>query len=146
MHKFEFSLQSLLDICMAKEKQQKIQLSQAEAALAAREKELTDLSDEYARVRERYARELTRGMGAPTMEQYGRYFTDMNGSIRAARERVRAARQERDKVQKVLVETRKELKTYEKLRESQYQQYLEERKAEEDKAIADLVCYKAITP
>jgi flagellar export protein FliJ len=71
------------------------------------------------------------------------YFSDTNQAIRGQKEKIRVARVERDKARQDLVQTRKEIKTYDKLRDSQYQQYLMDQKIEEEKVMGDLVSFRA---
>ena len=61
------------------------------------------------------------------------------------RERIKKAEKIVSECQSRLIVTMKEIKTYDKLRAEQYQEYLKEVQSEEEKVIGDLVSFTTIS-
>ena|GEM_PF-337286 len=145
MKKFKFSLQALLNYKETLEKTQKADLKRAQQALR-------ELLDEEARLLRAYAdneRSLERALQtgkniAAALSEHDAYFRFLRDALIELRERIVKAEQVRDKCMDILIKTMKELKTYNKLRDEQYQSYKKEILAEESKEIDDLVSFKII--
>lgn len=142
MKKFVFQLQSLYDVKQTLETQQKNQLKQIEARLAKLREELEILQASFAKSRDEYRTETVTGIQADKLRWYGAYFDLLNKSITAQKEKIAQAEEQRKKCVEALVEIMKEVKSLEKLKEKQYEEYLKEVKNEEEKAIGDMISYK----
>jgi len=145
MKKFKFTLQPLYNYKLTVEKLQKSELRKAQQALR-------ELLDEEHRLLMAYAeneRSLERALHenidvAPALSEHDAYFRFLRDALKEIRERIKKAEEIVAKCQDRLIKTMKELKTYIKLREEQYQSYLREVQAEEDKEMGDLVSFKTL--
>jgi flagellar protein FliJ len=142
MKKFAFQLQSLYDVKLTLEEQQKNQLKQVEARLAKLNEEMEVLQYSFAKTREEYRIETETGIQAEKLSWYGGYFDLLNKSMTLQREKIAQAEAQREKCLETLLEIRKEVKSLEKLKDKQYEEYLKEVKNEEEKAIGDMISYK----
>ena len=146
MKKFKFTLQSLYNYKLTVEKMQKADLQKARQALR-------ELLDEEQRLLQAYAnneRSLERALientdVAAALTEHDIYFKFLRDALKEIRERIVKAKEVVHKCQELLIITMKELKTYVKLREEQYQRYLKEVQAEEEKEIGDLVSFNTIS-
>ena len=77
--------------------------------------------------------------------EHDAYFRYLRDAIKIIRERIEKAEEVVMRCQEKLIITMKELKTYEKLRKEQYEEYLKEAKSEEEKEMDDLVSFKIIS-
>jgi len=145
MKKFKFTLQSLHNYKQTVEKMQKAELKKAQQALQ-------ELLDEEQRLLQAYAeneRSLERALlentdVASALSEHDAFFRYLRDALKELRERIVKAEKVVEKCQELLIITMKELKTYEKLREEQYQRYLSEIRAEEEKEMGDLVSFNTI--
>ena len=146
MKKFKFTLQPLHNYKLTVEKMQKAELRKAQQALR-------ELIDEEQRLLQAYA-ENERSLDialqknievASALLEHDAYFRFLRDALIEIRERIIKAEEVVIKCQQRLITTMKELKTYEKLREEQYQSYLKEIQAEEEKEMGDLVSFNTIT-
>ena len=146
MKKFTFTLQSLLNYKQTLEKTQKVELRKAQQALR-------ELLDEEQRLLQAYsdnerslehALRTGKNIGA-ALTEHDAYFRYLRDALLELRERIVKAEQVRDKCMEILVKTMKEIKTYNKLEEEQYREYLKEVSAEENKEIDDLISFKIIS-
>jgi len=146
MKKFKFTLQALYNYKLTVEKMQKAELRKAQQALR-------ELLDEEQRLLKAYAdnelsleRALRENVDvASALSEHDAFFRYLRDALKEVRERIERAREVVAKCQERLIITMKELKTYLKLRSEQFQRYLKEVQAEEDKEIGDLVSFKTIT-
>jgi len=146
MKKFKFTLQPLYKYKQTVEKMQKADLQKARLALR-------ELLDEEQRLLQAYAeneRSLERALIENTdvgaaLNEHDIYFTFLREAIKEIRERIVKAEEVVAKCKERLIITMKELKTYMKLRDEQYQKYLKEVQIEEDKEIGDLVSFNTVT-
>jgi len=145
MKKFKFTLQPLYNYKLTVEKMQKAELQKARQALR-------ELLDEEQRLLEAYAgneRSLERALNentdvAAALTEHDVFFKFLRYAIKEIRVRLAKAEEVVAKCQERLIKTMKELKTYTKLREEQYQSYLKEVQTEEEKEIGDLVSFNTI--
>jgi len=145
MKKFVFTLQPLYKYKQTVEKLQQAELKKAQQALR-------ELLDEEQRLLRAYAdneRSLEKALReninvAAALSEHDAYFRFLRESLIALRLRIIEAREEVVRCQQLLIITMKELKTYKKLRDEQYYEYLKETQAEEDKNIGDLVSFNTI--
>jgi len=146
MKKFKFTLQPVFNYKKTVEKLQKADLKKAQQALR-------ELLDEEQRLLRAYAdnerslkRALTRNENlAAALPEHDAYFRYLRDALKELRERIALAEEIVAKCQERLIKTMKELKTYTKLRDEQYQKYLKEVQAEEDKEMGDLVSFNTIS-
>lgn len=145
MKKFQFTLQALYNYKQTVEKMQKAELRKAQQTLM-------DLLDEEQRLLRAYAdneRSLARALRenvdvATALVEHDAYFRYIRDALIELRERIRKAEEIVRQCQDRLIITMKELKTYVKLRNEQYQEYLKEVQIEEDKNMGDLVSFNKI--
>jgi len=145
MKQFAFSLQSLYDIKKTVEFQQKIQMKTIEAKLAKLEEELREIWANIENTKHMYTEDIQSGVQANKLVQYSRYFDLLNVSLTMQQERIATTEKEKQKCLEAQVETRKEIKSLEKLYEIELEAYNTLLKQEQDKAIGDIVSYKVAT-
>ncbi len=143
MKKFVFTLQTVYDLTTSTEKQQKMKIRQLEDEIIRLNKELEDMKEAYLSAKERCAEEMKQGLHSDKLAQYGIYFEDQINSMIAHKQKIVETEAEREKWMEARVETRRELKTLDKLREAQYEEYQAEQKREAEKEISDIVAFKA---
>jgi flagellar FliJ protein len=145
MKRFKFTLEALQNYKLTVEKMQKAELRNAQQALR-------ELLDEEQRLLQAYAnneRSLERALNeninvTSELNEHDAYFKFLRDALKEIRKRIAKAEEIVAKCLELLVITMKELKTYAKLREEQYQSYLKEVQTEEDKEISDLVSFNAV--
>ena len=146
MKKFKFTLQPVYNYKLTVEKLQKAELKRAQQALQ-------ELLDEEQRLLRAYAdNERSLEMALQSNEDVGTaltehdaYFRFLRDALKEVREKIVRAEEVVRQCQDRLIKTMKELKTYVKLRNEQYQNYLKEVQAEEDKEMGDLVSFNTIS-
>jgi len=144
--RFKFTLQALYNYKLTVEKMQKAELRKAQMALRA-------LLDEEQRLLRAYAdneRSLEEALRknedvASALSEHDAYFRFLRDALKEIRERIVVAEEVVAKCQERLIITMKELKTYLRLRDEQFQRYLKEMQAEEDKEMGDLVAFNTIS-
>ena len=146
MKKFKFSLQPLFEYKQTLERIQKADLKRAQQHLKELREEERRILQAIADNEKSLKLALRRGenVGAALVE-HDAYFRYLRDSLKELRLRIVKAEKVRDECQDKLVLTMREIKTYKKLRDEQYQVYLKEVQSEEDKEIGDLVSFKTIS-
>jgi len=145
MKRFKFTLQPLYNYKLTVERLQKAELKRAQQAL----RELLDEEDRLLRAyadNERSLEEALRkgeNVGA-ALSEHDAYFRYLRDALIEIRKLIVKAEEVVRECQERLILTMKEIKTYLKLRDEQYQLYLKEAQAEEAKEIDDLVSFKVI--
>lgn len=145
MKKFKFTLQSVYELSLSTEKQQKIRLRQLEDALAELRYQLEQLKTAYLDGKDRFAEEMKKGLTSDKLSQYNVYFENLINTMIATKERILRTEEEREQWMQKIIETRKEIKTMEKLRDAQYETYLFEERQEAEKEIGDIVSFNVST-
>lgn len=145
MKKFQFTLQSVYEYKQTVEKNQKADLNRAETLLRElREKErVLDETFERSCV-ERDAVLEKRVDIVSNLEKYDAFFRRLREEKESLAVKIINAEEVKARCQAALVATMKELKTYKKLRDEQYERYLKEVESEEEKAIGDIVSFSAV--
>ena len=82
---------------------------------------------------------------ATTLSEHDAYFRYLRDALIEVRHLIVEAEEVVRQCQERLIVTMRELKTYVKLRDEQYQQYMKEVQAEEAKEMDDLVSFKVIS-
>ena len=146
MKKFKFTLQALYNYKLTVEKLQKAELKNAQAALQLLLDEQDRLTNSWYQTELSLEKSLRDGNNAATaLAEHDAYFRYLRDALVEVKEKIIKAEEVVREVQERLVLTMKELKTYLKLRDEQYQEYLKEVQAEEDKVMDDLVSFKVIS-
>lgn len=145
MKKFKFSLQSVFDYVKTVEKNQKADLSRAQAILRKLYDDLTELEEAYERNTRSQAAALKRGINiSEELIKHDAYFRFLRDAKAELLIKIAKAEEERDKCQERLIATMKQIKIYTKLRDEQYQNYLKEVSREEEKDMNDLISFNII--
>ena len=144
MKKFVFTLQAVNDIALATEKQLKIEMQRIDDRLRRVCKEIEDTQSEFRALKARCSAQMRQeGIDSLTLVQYEHYFEKLEATLEVLKQTKIQIEREKAKCLQAQIENRKELKTLEKLREKQYEEYLSEVRREEEKAIGDLVAYRS---
>jgi len=145
MKKFKFTLQALYNYKLTVEKLQKVELKKAQQVLQM-------LLDEEKRILQAWAdnersleEALRKGenVGA-ALTEHDAFFRYLRDALIEVRKRIVKAEEIVRQCQDRLILTMKEIKTYLKLRDEQYQAWMKEVRLEEAKEIDDLVSFKVI--
>lgn len=142
MKKFVFSLQSWYDMQLSLEKQHKLQIGMIESKIMACRDELAMLNRGFDKTKDEYAGEVSQGMAAHRAGHYGSFFDCTKAAMTEVMEQISQLEEEKEQWMQKLVLVRRDIKLLDKLRESQYIEYLAEVKKHQDKFIDDLVSYK----
>lgn len=145
MKQFVFSLQSLYDIKLSEEKQQKIALLTIEKELQARKEELKQLGQQFDIAKCEYCEVVAVGIEAVRVKQYGHFFSRLKAAMVVVKEQITAVELRKEQCVNALVELRKEKKLLDTMREEQYAGFLKERKKQQEALINDIVSFKTTT-
>lgn len=144
MKKFAFTLQGVNDIALATEKQLKIEMQRIMERLRRVIQEIENTQSELSALKARCLQLMRLGdMDSQTLVQYEHYFEKLEAALQVLKQTKMQIEREKEKCLQAQIENRKELKTLEKLREKQYEEYLSELRREEEKAIGDLVAFRS---
>ena len=146
MKRFKFTLQPLYNYKTTVERLQKAELKRAQQALQELLDEEQRLLDAWTDNEHSLEEALRKGenVGA-ALSEHDAYFRYLRDALIDVRERIVKAEEVVRQCQERLIITMKELKTYLKLRDEQYQQYMKEVQAEEAKEMDDLVSFNVIS-
>ena len=146
MKKFKFKLQPLVNYKETIERMQKEELRRAQEVLKELQREEQRLLQAYVDTERSLEDALEKNENvAQALSEHDAYFRYLRDAIKNVRERIVKAEQVVANCQEKLIVTMKELKTYDKLREEQYQEYLKEVKIEEEKEMDGLVSFKIVS-
>ena len=143
MKKFVFRLEPLVRVKKTAEKQQKAALASAQEVYRDLERRRDEIVNQAARVNSEFQKELSSGINGLMLMYYGQFFEDSKKAIDRKEQEMVYANIRVEECREALVQTMRELKTYKKLHDAQYAEYLKEVQAEIDKEIGDLISYKA---
>lgn len=146
MAKFIYQMQSILDIKYKLEKQAKQEFADAQF----RYQQEVELLEAWKAKKQLYIEEM-RGFASQSvnvleLDRCNDAILIIEGRITEQKEKVFRARAAMDLARKKLNESMQERKTHEKLKEHQYEAFLQELNAEELKEIDELVSYKYNSP
>jgi len=145
MKKFKFTLAALYKYKQTVERMQKAELRKAQQALQELVDEETRLLRAYADNERSLEEALRKGENvAAALSEHDAYFRFLRDALTEVRIRIEEAEEVVRQCQERLIITMKEIKTYVKLRDEQFQQYLKEIQMEEAKEMDDLVSFKVI--
>ena len=146
MKKFVFTLQALFNYKLTVEKTQKAELKRAQQALKELLEEEKRLLYAYAQNERSLERALRQNINiAMTLAEHDAYFRFLRDALKELRARIVRAEKVVSDCQTRLMLTMKEIKTYNKLHDEQYQDYMKEVQSEEEKEIGDLVSFNTIS-
>ena len=146
MKKFKFTLQALYNYKLTVERLQKAELNKAQQALKELLDEETRLVNAYADNERSLEEALRSGENiAMALTEHDAYFRFLRDTLVEVRIMIVEAEEVVRQCRERLIITMKELKTYLKLRDEQYQQYLKDVQEEEAKIMDDLVSFKVIS-
>ena len=146
MKKFVFSLQALFDYKQTVEKMQKAELKKAQQALKELLNEERRLLDAYAKNERSLEKALRDNINVTAaLNEHDAYFRFLRDALKELRVRIARAEKVVSECQTRLMMTMKEIKTYNKLHDEQYLEYMKEVQSEEEKEISDLVSFNTIS-
>ena len=146
MTKFKFTLQALYNYKLTVEKLQKAELKRAQQILQELVDEETRLLKAWEDNENSLDDALSRGENvATTLREHDAYFRYLRDALIEVRKKIVKAEEVVRQCQERLIITMKELKTYLKLRDEQYQAWLKEVQADEAKTMDDLVSFNVIS-
>ena len=146
MKKFEFSLQSVFEYKQTVEKDQKAELSRAEAVLRELREREQALDEAFRRNSEEQDAVLERGVDIVSeLEKFAAFFRHVREEKEILRVKIENAEEVKARCQARLIVTMRELKTYRKLRDEQYARYLKDVETEEEKEMNDHVSFTSAT-
>ena len=144
MKKFKFTLQSIFEYKQTVEKTQKTELKRAETELNQLRDQERKLDEAFERTKDSQKETIVRNVNLTgelaTHDSYFRYLREAKAKLFAE---IDKAQLRRNVCQDALILTMKQIKTYTKLRDEQYQTYLHEVQIEEEKAMGDLVSFNS---
>jgi len=146
LKRFKFTLQPLYNYKTTVERLQKAELKRAQQALQLLLNEEQRLLKAWSDNEISLEEALRKGenVGA-ALSEHDAYFRFLRDALIEVRQLIVEAEEVVRKCQERLIITMKELKTYLKLRDEQYQMYLKEVQAEEAKEMDDLVSFNVIS-
>ena len=145
MKKFQFTLQPLYKYKLTVEKLQKAELRKAQQALRELLEEEERLLRAYAGNEQSLERALRENINVGmALSEHDVFFRFLRDALKEIRSRIIEAEELVRQCQELLIITMKELKTYIKLRNEQYGEYMKEVQIEEDKNMSDLVSFNTI--
>ncbi len=142
MDKFIFRLENILDIKRKFEEQQKNEFMQAMKQLSIEEARLLELCNKRELVYINAKRSREQALQIRKLQESVQEIKYIEDAIKEQQKQVRRSKQRADKEQEKLAEMMKERKTYEQLREREFEQYKLDLQAEEMKEIDELTSYQ----
>ncbi|MDR1117662.1 MAG: hypothetical protein LBL09_05385 [Oscillospiraceae bacterium] len=128
---------------MTLEKNRKAELSEAQAELRRLLEQENGLNLAFEKNSVSLERALSQKRGvAEALERHDAYFRYLRDEKDALKKKILLAEKKRDKCMELVIESMKEVKIYEKLKDEQYRRYLLEVSMEEAKDINDLVSFR----
>lgn len=141
MARFRYSMQSILNIKLKLETQAKQDFSAARAALDAEEEQLRTLYDRKREYEKRAEKLLSGTLKLRDIEENKTAILCMDDFIAKQKERVKVAERNLEAAREKLTEIMMERKTHESLKEKAFEQFMEDEKKQESKAVDELTSY-----
>ena len=141
MAKFVYNMQSILNIKYKLESQEKIAYANAQAKLRREEEKLNHFKDRRQFYENKMRGKMEERLDVRALYECNQGIEIMKQAIQEQKVHVEMAQQGVDKAQERLNEAMKERKTYEKLRENAFEEFVKELNAQESKEIDELVSY-----
>lgn len=143
MKKFVFSLQTLLNLRESIEKEQKNQLQVIQAKLHGLRKDLHRIQAQKLQTVTTFHRECGEGVTTSRMKEYHAFFEAMEKRIEEQKKAIKEMEKKEEHQKQLVINTMKQKKILETLRDKHYQQYLLEEQAEEQKRLDELAAQRA---
>ena len=141
MAKFQYRMQSILDIKLKMEEQAKMQFAQAQAKLNEEEAKMQRLIDRKSQYEADLKKLLSAKLNLLKIEETQNAVMRMEEFITLQQREVdkakRAVEKEREKLKEVMMER----KSHEKLKENAFEQFMQELNSAEGKEIDELTSY-----
>lgn len=141
MAKFQYRMQSILNIKLKMEEQAKMQFAQAQARLNEEEEKLRALVMRKEQYEAELKEILQKKLDLLKIEELQNAIMRMEEFIVAQQREVDKAAREVEKVRKKLTEAMIERKSHEKLKENAFEQFMQELNSAEGKEIDELTSY-----
>ncbi|MDR0670730.1 MAG: flagellar export protein FliJ [Oscillospiraceae bacterium] len=139
MKKFVFTMQSLLGVKIAVEKQVRAELAEARRRAERFRRELLEKQEAFARQRAEAERKARRGISVRELRLQNIGFDALFESLARQSRKAEVAEEEAGRVRRRLIDTMRERKMLEKLKEKQWNAYREEVRREEALLIDDFL-------
>lgn len=144
MEKFNFKLERVLNYKETIENYKKNRYGMVKQKLD-REESILNNFNEYKRSLIDEKNSLSANIKVGDFKIYSSYINTLNDKIKQQEEVVINTKHELEKAKSEMVEAVKEKKTFEKLKENEYEKYIYELKKQEDKLVDTLVSFKTTT-
>lgn len=141
MAKFQYRMQSILNIKLKMEEQAKMQFAQAQAKLNEEEARLHALIVRKEQYEAELKETLQRKLNLLKIEELQNAVMRMEEYIVAQQREVDKAAREVEKERKKLTEAMIERKSHEKLKENAFEQFMQELNSAEGKEVDELTSY-----
>lgn len=146
MKAFKFTLQTLLNVKKTLEKQQMAELADCNARIRALMDELAVIEEAELRQQTEYKDKMLAGeMRVSELPTWNIAFKAIRERAVRQKQRIEAAEADRERIQKKIVETMRERKALENLKEKQFEEYRAEVRAEDAAAMDDFLSNKLHT-
>ncbi|MDL2288048.1 flagellar FliJ family protein [Oscillospiraceae bacterium OttesenSCG-928-F05] len=139
MKRFRFTLQSLLGVKVALEKQRMAELAAVNQRLYALEAELLSMQERYSLHRSRFAAAGEEILSPTDLNIYAVGFEALREQMETQRTRILECEREKEKIQALVVEVMQERKMLEKLKEKQYSAYLDDVRRDDALQVGEFV-------
>ena len=141
MAKFQYSLQSILEIKTKLETRAKQEFAKAQGLLAEEEQKLKEL-EKRRQMYEEKTRSLLQGvLNVREIEENKTASLVVEGCIAEQTVRVEHAREQVERAREEMTRAMRERKTHETLRDQEFEEFLQEENKSEGKAVDELVSY-----
>ncbi len=140
MKKFRFTLQTVLNLNISLEKEEKNQLAAANRRIMVLEDEKAAVIDKITASEDEYSLKI-KCCSVEDMKIQNVYIANLNITKKQIDERIDEEKKKRQKIRDALSKTIIKRKSLETLMEKQYTEYLAQVKSEEEKSLDDFVSY-----
>lgn len=145
MKKFAFSLQAALNVKYSVEKAQKAEMAVINRRIYLLNNELSEYNTQNRIESEKLKEETKKGISPSKLNEFNNFFTFLKEKIKAVKENIKKAEEEKEEIRARMIKTMQEIKSFEKLKEKQYEDYLVELRRDEEKNLGDIVSHKLIS-
>lgn len=142
MAKFVYSMQNILDMKKKLERQEKNDYSRANVRLLEAQDELERLKDRQREQEEKLRQNLKESMQVLQIREAENGVEVIKMYVKQQMLRVKQRERELEEARTRLALAMRERKTFEKLREKAFQQFMEEENKKEQKEVDELVSYR----
>lgn len=141
MAKFQYRMQSILNIKLKMEDQAKMQFAQAQAKLNEEEEKLQSLINRKSQYESELKKLLQTILDIPKIDEMQNAIMRMEEFILEQKKEVDKAARAVEKAREKLTEVMMERKSHEKLKENAFEQFIQELNSAEGKEIDELTSY-----